>query len=135
MDEQAIVVTAGLIERDGRYLVARKPPGGPRGGMWEFPGGKVEPGETDRAALARELGEELGVVVSVGRPADVVRWSYPDVSIELRAYECTLVRGEPAPGEHDAVRWVGPEALPDLPLCEADVPIARRIATAARRRS
>ncbi|MFW6356249.1 MAG: (deoxy)nucleoside triphosphate pyrophosphohydrolase [Spirochaetota bacterium] len=135
MDEQAIVVTAGLIERDGRYLVARKPPGGPRGGMWEFPGGKVEPGETDRAALARELGEELGVVVSVGRPADVVRWSYPDVSIELRAYECTLVRGEPAPGEHDVVRWVRPEELLALPLCEADVPIARRIATAARRRS
>ena len=124
---QPIVVTAALIERDGHLLLARRRVDAPRGGLWEFPGGKVEPGESEREALARELDEELGITVSVGQATDTVRWSYPEVTIELRAYACEIVGGEPALNDHDEIRWVARAHLTDYPLCEADVPIATRL--------
>lgn len=127
MDGQAIPVTAALIVRDGLVLVARKPPGGPRAGRWEFPGGKVEPGEQDEAALRRELAEELGVEVSVGRMAESVRWEYADVAIELRAYWCTITRGEPQAHEHAALAWVSGNELGGLALCDADAAIAGQV--------
>ena len=127
MDGQAIPVTAALIVRDGRVLVARKPSGGPRAGLWEFPGGKVEPGEGDNEALRRELAEELGVEVSVGRLAESVRWEYADVAIELRAYWCTIARGEPQAHEHEALAWVSGDRLVHLALCDADAAIAGQL--------
>jgi mutator protein MutT len=121
-----LTVTAAIIERDGTYLLAKRKPGGPRGGRWEFPGGKLEPGETDEQALTRELHEELGVGCTVGRPEPSVIYDYPDIAVELRPYRVT-VTGEPVPLEHDALAWVPREGLLDTVLCGADVQIARRI--------
>ncbi|MFW5777483.1 MAG: (deoxy)nucleoside triphosphate pyrophosphohydrolase [Spirochaetota bacterium] len=127
MSAQPTIVTAAVIERAGRFLVARKADGGPRAGLWEFPGGKVEPDESHADALARECAEELGVVVSVGRPVAVVVWDYADVSVELHAYACTIVDGVPAPLEHAELRWVTAGDIAALRLSDADVPIARRL--------
>jgi len=126
-DAQPLAVTAAIIEANGRVLIARRGEGGARGGRWEFPGGKVGKGESDVAALEREIREELGVTVSVGRLTDRVDWSYPDARIELRAYACSILAGEPTAIEHAEIRWVRPEDLTDYDLCEADVPIARRL--------
>lgn len=127
MSAQPTIVTAAVIERAGLYLIARKADGGPRAGLWEFPGGKVERGESHADALTRECAEELGVAVSVGRPVDVVAWEYADVSVELHAYACTIVDGTPAPLEHAELRWVAPGEFAALRLSDADVPIARRL--------
>ncbi|MFW5684845.1 MAG: (deoxy)nucleoside triphosphate pyrophosphohydrolase [Spirochaetota bacterium] len=139
MDEQAIEVTAAVITRtpdraagtdgDGgtEVLIALRRPGAPRGGLWEFPGGKVRPGESDEDALAREIREELGIVISVGRLTDTVRWTYPDVVIELRAYACTLRSGTPIALEHDEVRWVRVSDLGLYAFAGADVSIAERL--------
>ncbi len=129
MERRRIAVTAAIIERDGRFLVAHRKPGGPRGSRWEFPGGKVEPGETDEEALERELREELGVSCTVGRPEPSVIHDYPDVAVELRPYRVT-VTGEPVPHEHETLAWIPGEGLLDIGLCDADVPIARRLLSA-----
>ncbi len=119
-------VTAAIIERDGRYLLARRKPGGLRGGRWEFPGGKLEPGETDEQALTRELHEELGVSCTVGRPEPFVIHDYPDIAVELRPYRVTIT-GEPVAHEHEALAWIHRKELLDVELCDADIPIAQRI--------
>jgi len=129
---QPTVVAAAVVRNDGLVLIARRREEGPRGGLWEFPGGKVEPGETDARALARELEEELRVKVSVGQPVDTVVWTYPEIAIELRAYECAIVEGEPTPVEHEETRWVRPAELAGYAFCEADVPIAERLASLGR---
>lgn len=114
------VVGAAWI-RDGRVLAARRGPGRSRAGAWELPGGKVEPGETDAAALARELWEELRVRVTVGPLLGVGRSAEQDRVIELAAYEVTS-DDEPTALEHDALAWVGPDGL-DLAWAPADVPL------------
>lgn len=127
MSAQPVVVAAAVIERDGTFLLARRREGGPRGGLWEFPGGKVEPGESEADALRRELREELGVRVSVDRPVGESRWDYADVSIDLRSFACTIVDGSPTAIEHAELRWVTATEMLGLRLCEADVPIARSL--------
>ena len=127
---QPTVVAAAVIGRRGLVLIARRRENAPRGGLWEFPGGKVEAGETDAQALVRELDEELRIRVSVGRPVETVVWAYSEITIELRAYEC-VAAGEPTPVEHEEVRWVRPDELASYPFCEADVPIAKRVASRA----
>ncbi len=122
------VVAAVLRDRAGRVLLARRPPGGPHGGLWEFPGGKVEPGETPREALAREILEELGVEVVVGGRVAAVDHDYPHLAIRLDAYACRLARGEPRGVDGQAVAWVRPRDLPALALPAADRPIAIRLA-------
>lgn len=123
LSEQPIRVTAAIVEHGGRFLVARRRHEGVRGGLWEFPGGKVEPGEDDRTALARELEEELGVQVAPGDALGTVDWSYPDVTIRLVGYWCTIIRGTPTTCEHEEVRWVNREELSGLAWCEADAPL------------
>jgi 8-oxo-dGTP diphosphatase len=131
VNRQPIVVVAAVIERGGTVLLARRREGAPRGGLWEFPGGKVESDESDREALARELAEELGIDVVVAEPVGQVTHRYPDVTINLRAYACTIRSGEPKPVEHDECRWVGPTELESYPLSDADLPIARLLASRA----
>lgn len=121
------VVAAVIRGDDGRVLLARRLPGGPHGGLWEFPGGKVEPGETHRQALARELAEELGVEAAVGDEVLAVDHAYPHLSLRLTAYACTLLAGIPAPLHFQALAWVLPEDLASYPMPEADAPIARRL--------
>ena len=126
-------VVAAVIERDGpegkMILIGQRLPGGRHPGKWEFPGGKVEPGEEPRAALARELREELGVRASIGEEYARVEHVYPDLQVELALYRCILHGGaEPQPLACEQVRWVARRDLPGLPFCEADVPILVRLA-------
>jgi 8-oxo-dGTP diphosphatase len=124
-----VLVVAGVIERGGRVLVSFRRPKGERASLWEFPGGKVEPGEGERAALARELREELGVRAQVGEEYARVEHIYPDLQVELALYRCALHEGEePRALQCESVRWVERRELPGLPFCEADVPILIRLA-------
>ena len=120
---------AALIARAGEVLVARRKEAGERAGLWEFPGGKGEPGEGERAALARELREELGVRVQVGELYARLEHIYPDLQVELALYRARLHENEePRPLTAEELRWVPLRELPALPFCEADVPVLTRLA-------
>jgi 8-oxo-dGTP diphosphatase len=120
------VVGAALV-RDGRVLAARRSQPARHAGGWEFPGGKVEPGESDEQALARELREELGVEVVVGARLGEVA----DAALRLVVYPATVVSGEPQPLEdHDQLRWLDASELDDvawLPIDEALLPAVRTL--------
>ncbi|MBU4175420.1 MAG: (deoxy)nucleoside triphosphate pyrophosphohydrolase [Actinobacteria bacterium] len=120
-----IQVTAAIIERDGAVLIARRPPGGRHPGSWEFPGGKVEPGESPRECLAREMEEEMGIAVVVAEELARVRHSYPDLAIDLLAFRCEIVEGEPADIGCDAHAWVEPDFLADCDLLPPDRELVR----------
>ena len=114
------VVVAAAIERDGRYLAARRTKPDWAAGRWEFPGGKVEPGESEADALAREIREELGVEIAVGArvPGE---WPLHD-DLVLHLYVATLTDGEPQPlDHHDALRWITPEEFDEVAWLESDV--------------
>ncbi len=121
-------VVAALLEVGGRLLIQRRPPGGPRGGLWEFPGGKREPGETDEAALARECREELGIEIEVGARAWETEHAYPDLVVALALYHCRLVSGEPRAHDGQTLAWEPSERLADHPFCEADRPFLHELA-------
>jgi mutator protein MutT len=126
--ERYLPVVAAVIRRgDGCILLARRPPGGPHGGLWEFPGGKVESGETPEQALVREIREELGVTVVVEAHLHTVEHEYPHVAIRLMAHSCTLTGDEPLPLHGQELCWVSPTQLLQRPLPAADVPIARML--------
>ncbi len=127
----AIQVAAAIIERDGRVLVARRAPGRHMAGHWEFPGGKLEPGETPQACIVRELAEELGVAVVAGEVIMESRHAYPGGEIELIAVAVRLEGGELRLTDHDALDWLEPHALTGIALAPADVPIAEALARRA----
>lgn len=118
-----IDVTCGLIERAGRLLVAQRPPGKALAGQWEFPGGKVEPGEAPVACLVRELREELGVEVRVGAALPASVHHYGARAIRLLPFRCELVAGEPHAHEHSALRWCTIEEVAGMDLAAADIPV------------
>jgi 8-oxo-dGTP diphosphatase len=121
-----IDVVAGLILDDaGRLLACKRPEGKHLGGKWEFPGGKLEPGEDPAAALIRELEEELGILVLVetGTTLTPVVWDYGRGPIRLHPLLCHIASGEPHPHEHSEIRWCAPNELAELDWAEADVPI------------
>ena len=114
------VVVAAAIERDGRYLVARRTRPEDVAGRWEMPGGKVEPGETEEQALIREIREELGVEIAIGArvPGE---WPLHD-DLVLHLYVATLIDGDPQPLEHhDELRWLTPDEFDELSWLESDV--------------
>jgi 8-oxo-dGTP diphosphatase len=119
-------VTCALIESGGKVLAARRAETANRGGLWEFPGGKVAQGETEAECLRRELGEELGIVVDVARRLQPVLHREPKGEIRLIPYFCTIVRGEPTPLEHDRVLWSERRELVRLDWCPADIPVLRQ---------
>ena len=125
---QRKLVVAALIRRDGRILVSRRRPDQPMPSLWEFPGGKVEPGEAPVAALAREVTEELGCEVEVGRIDEVVFHAYPTFDLVMLVFACRLIRGEPRAETVADIAWVTPSELPSLDLLPADLPLARRLA-------
>lgn len=125
-----IDVVCGVIEDlDGRYLACLRPQGKLLGGKWEFPGGKVDPGESAESALARELVEELGVVVEVGLPLDSVTWSYDWGCIRLLPFLCRIVSGAPKAIEHEDLNWCHPSEFGSLDWAAADIPILDQIRT------
>jgi A/G-specific adenine glycosylase len=122
------VVTAGVIEQQGQVLIAQRPPAGLLGGMWEFPGGKVQAGEDLAACLKREMCEELGVDVSVNAAFGVYSHAYTHFRVTLHAFCCRLEgSGRPRPLQVHDLRWVKPAELSDFPMGKIDRKIAARI--------
>jgi 8-oxo-dGTP diphosphatase len=122
-----IEVVGAVLVDDGRILAARRGPQMDLAGMWEFPGGKVEPGETPAQALRRELIEELACTVEVGGLVA----STDHGQVTLTTYFCTLVEGMPQPREHSELRWLSPGALAELEWAPADIPAVQLLASAA----
>jgi len=120
-----LVVACALIDVDGRVLVARRPEGRPMAGLWEFPGGKVRPGETPEAALVRELEEELGIRTHASclAPFTFASHAYPDVHLLMPLYVCRVFEGIPRPREGQELRWVRGAELAGLPMPPADRPL------------
>ncbi len=121
-------MVGGAVVADGRVLVACRGPGRSLAGHWEFPGGKLEEGEDDRAALVRELREELGLTVVVGDVVGSHVHTYPGGAIELVVYRCESSGSEPVPTEHEAIRWCRPHELHDLKWAPADIPLVEPVA-------
>jgi mutator protein MutT len=119
--QRVIEVSAGLVFRAGKLLITQRHADAHLGGLWEFPGGKREDGETFEQCLARELREELGVVVVVGKLFDSVTHAYPERTVLLKFFLCKLPTGEPQAIECAAVKWVNREELPayDFPGADA----------------
>jgi 8-oxo-dGTP diphosphatase len=129
-------VVAALIQDPQypqRYLVQQRLPGGSRGSLWEFPGGKVEPQESDQAALIRECREELGVELTVGSDRCRGTHHYRDLWVELVLYAATIRAGVPRPLRAQQLRYLSPKEMTELPFCEADLPLIEALSTAESR--
>lgn len=120
------VVAALLWEKD-KFLICQRPAGKSRGLLWEFPGGKVEPGETMQQALVRECAEELAVTVDVGSPFFQVTHEYPDIAIRLTVFHCMVGTGVPQAMEHNDLRWVHPGQTEGYEFCPADVGVLQEV--------
>jgi mutator protein MutT len=126
---EVVEVVAAVIERDGRILIGQRKPGGRHALQWEFPGGKVEPGEDARAALARELREELGVEAVIGAQIDAYDFLYQPGSItRLMFFHVTEFRGEVVNLDFHALAWEPRENLPAYDFLEGDVEFVKRLA-------
>ena len=125
MAKLVLIVACGLIDSDGRVLIAQRPPGKAMAGLWEFPGGKVEPQERPEEALIRELKEELGIVVQEPclAPFTFASHTYPDFHLLMPLFLCRRWDGTPAPLEHTALKWVRPKDLSSYPMPPADRPL------------
>jgi 8-oxo-dGTP diphosphatase len=124
-------MVAALLSEKGRVLVQRRPPGRTRATLWEFPGGKLEPGEDAPTALVRECQEELGITVEVGAEVWSTSHRYEDAEateVQLRLLRCRLIEGTPAPLEKQELRWVAPADLPGMPFLAADIPVLSLLA-------
>lgn len=120
-----LVAAAALIDPDGRVLLAQRPAGRSMAGLWEFPGGKVEPGETPEQALIRELHEELAIDVSASclAPFTFASHAYPDFHLLMPLYVCRRWQGIVRPREGQAVKWLRPAQMADVPMPPADKPL------------
>ena len=124
---QPLLVVAAVVERGGNIMICRRRPEVHNGLKWEFPGGKLEPGEGPEAALARELKEELDIDAAVGRVRDVVFHRYPDRDVLLLFYDCRILAGEPRTLDCDAVAWVAPGELREYDFAGADRVFVERL--------
>ena len=126
---QTVIVAAAVVVRGGTVLVSRRKAGTHLAGRWEFPGGKVEPGEDPRAALVRELREELGVEAAVGEVVDVTFHAYPEKAVLLLFFEAGLAEGSPEPHAVDVaeVKWAAPGELRPEEFPPADVAILAKV--------
>jgi len=116
-------VTAAVIEREGRILLAQRKAGDTLGGKWEFPGGKLEPGETPQVCLKRELMEEFGVETEIGAFVCSSKFEYKHLPVELLVYRARHLAGEFKLNDHDRIEWVKPEDLLNYDLSSADIPV------------
>ena len=120
-------VVAALIWRGEKFLICQRPAHKGNALLWEFVGGKVEPGETLEQALVRECREELDVTVAVGDPFMEAEHQYPDIHVHLTLFNATIAAGEPKRLEHNDLRWVTAAQLGDFPFCPADKEIIERL--------
>jgi 8-oxo-dGTP diphosphatase len=120
-----LVAACALIDADGRVLIAQRPEGKPMGGLWEFPGGKVEAGETPEQTLIRELREELGIAVSEAclAPLTFASHAYPDFHLLMPLFVCRRWEGKVNAKEDQKLSWVRPNRLRDYEMPPADVPL------------
>lgn len=120
-------MAAGLIFREGRLLITQRPPGSHLAGLWEFPGGKREPGEPWEACLRRELHEELGIEAGVDGLYQEIEFEYPGKQVRLRFYRARVLEGEPQPLGCAALRWIGPDGLDAHAFPAADALLLDRL--------
>ncbi|MBQ2807364.1 MAG: (deoxy)nucleoside triphosphate pyrophosphohydrolase [Clostridia bacterium] len=120
-------VAAALIRQGDTFMICQRPAHKTRGLLWEFVGGKVEPGETKEQALVRECREELAVTISVGDVFMDVTHEYPDLTVHLTLFHATIAEGEPVMLEHNDIKWITPQEIPNYDFCPADVEILKEI--------
>jgi 8-oxo-dGTP diphosphatase len=128
--QRAIEVSAALIFREGKLLITKRHADAHLGGLWEFPGGKREPGETFEQCLTREIREELGVDISVGKLFESVMHTYPEKSVHLKFFLCRLETGEPKPLGCEALKWVGKSELKNHDFPAADARLLEKLQAA-----
>ena len=120
-------VVAALIWQGNKFMICQRPAHKARGLLWEFVGGKVEPGETKAQALIRECREELAVTLSVGDVFMDVVHEYPDLTVHLTLFNATIAEGEPQKLEHNDIQWIVPSEIPNFEFCPADEEILAKI--------
>ena len=113
-------VVAALIWKNNRFMICQRPAHKERGLLWEFVGGKIEPGETKEQALIRECREELAVMLSVGDIFMDVVHEYPDLTVHLTLFNATIAEGEPQKLEHNDIKWITPSEISNYEFCPAD---------------
>jgi len=122
-----IEVAAGLVFRDGKLLITQRCKGSHLAGLWEFPGGKLEPSETYETCLRRELREELGIEVEIGDLIESISHDYPEKSVHLKFFRCSLLKNEPSPIGCDAIAWVTASQLAQYAFPEADARLLAKL--------
>ena len=122
-------VVAALIWQGEKFMICQRPAHKARGLLWEFVGGKVEPGETKEQALIRECSEELAITLSVGDMFMDVVHEYPDLTVHLTLFNATIAEGEPQNLEHNDIQWITSSEIPNYKFCPADEEILRRLMT------
>ena len=122
-----IEVVAALIWDKDKFMICQRPAHKARGMLWEFAGGKVEPGETKEQALIRECQEELAITLSVGNVFMDVVHEYPDITVHLTLFNATVKEGTPQKLEHNDIQWITPSEIPDYEFCPADDEILKKI--------
>ena len=120
-------VAAALIWDNGRFLICQRPANKARGLLWEFVGGKTEPGETAAEALVRECREELDVTVAPQDVFCVVTHEYPDITVHLTLFNAVIAQGTPRLLEHNDMKWITPAEIPEYDFCPADEEILRML--------
>ncbi len=120
-------VVAALIWKNDKLLICQRPETKARGLLWEFVGGKVEPGETKQQALIRECKEELGITIEVGEEFAQVTHKYPDLTVQLTFFNAAVILGEPTLLEHNDMRWITSQELSEYCFCPADETVVEMI--------
>lgn len=123
-----VEVVAALIWKNGKFMICQRPAHKARGLLWEFVGGKVEPGETKEQALVRECREELAVTVAVQDEFMSLVHEYPDIAIHLTVFNASIAEGVPQLLEHNDIRWIPPKEIKNYDFCPADNKILEKIA-------
>ena len=122
-----VEVVAALVWEGDKFMICQRPANKARALLWEFVGGKVEPGETKEQALIRECQEELAVTLSVGNVFMDVLHEYPDLTVHLTLFNATIAEGEPQRLEHNDISWITPSEIPNYEFCPADEEILNKI--------